>query len=133
MALENELATYERNRRQLGGHVGKFVLIHGEDIVDCFGTYHDAIKAGYQQFGLEPFLVKCIEAVPVPRFPPNRIIREGRDPVAKVTTADVLTAIAEAEGSLPAGAGRPLTSESVQTLAEDVKRRGRKRLRDLFM
>ena len=85
MALEKELATYERNHRQLAGHVGKFVLIHGDDIVSCFDTYDDAIKAGYRQFGLEGFLVKCVEAVPIPRFPPNRIIREGCDPVEKRT------------------------------------------------
>ena len=116
-----------------GGHAGQFVLIHGDDVVDCFGTYDDAIKAGYQQFGLDPFLVKLVNLAPFPVFPPNRIIREGRDPVAKLTKRDVLTAIDEADSSLAAGAGQVLTAASVQALAEDVKRRGRRRLRDLFM
>ncbi len=68
MALERELATYERKRRELAELAGKFVLVHGDDIVGCFGTYDDAIKAGYQQFGLEPFLVKRIETVFLPRL-----------------------------------------------------------------
>lgn len=63
MALEKELATYNANIAKLKEHTGKFVLIHGETIVDYFSTYDDAIKAGYQKFKLEPFLVKEINAV----------------------------------------------------------------------
>jgi hypothetical protein len=39
------------------------VLIHGDQIADFFSTYEDAIKSGYQKFGLEPFLVKRVAAV----------------------------------------------------------------------
>jgi len=63
MALEKELATYEANVGQWGDHTGKFVLIRGEEVVDFFAAYEDAIKAGYQKFGLDPFLVKQINAV----------------------------------------------------------------------
>ena len=62
MALEHELATYERNLATLMEHTGKYVLIHGEDVVDFFAAYEDAIKGGYQRFKLEPFLVKQISA-----------------------------------------------------------------------
>ena len=63
MALEKELSTYKARLSQLKEHEGKFVLIHGDDVVDFFATYEDAIKAGYQKFKLEPFLVKQVNAV----------------------------------------------------------------------
>lgn len=61
MALERELATYARHLESLKEHTGKFVLIHGDDVVETFVSYEDAIKAGYAQFKLEPFLVNQIE------------------------------------------------------------------------
>jgi hypothetical protein len=60
MALEKELATYHAKLADLKVHEGKFVLIHGDEVVDYFSTYEDAIKAGYQRFKLEAFLVKRI-------------------------------------------------------------------------
>jgi hypothetical protein len=63
MALEKELATYRDKLPTLKEHEGKFVLIHDEEIVDFFSTYEDAIKAGYQQFKLGPFLVKRVLTV----------------------------------------------------------------------
>jgi hypothetical protein len=63
MALEHELKTYESNVALWTDHAGKFVLIHEDEIVDFFAAYEDALKAGYQKFGLEPFLVKQINAV----------------------------------------------------------------------
>jgi hypothetical protein len=63
MALETELATYRDKLAELKEHEGKFVLIHGDKVVDFFVAYEDAIKAGYQQFKLEPFLVKQVNAV----------------------------------------------------------------------
>jgi len=62
MALEKELATYQAKLPTLKEQEGKFVLIHGENIIDFFNTYEDALKAGYQQFKLEPFLVKRVHA-----------------------------------------------------------------------
>ena len=63
MALERERATYKDKLSELKEHEGKFVLIHGDKVVDYFSAYEDAIKAGYQQFQLEPFLVKQINAL----------------------------------------------------------------------
>jgi hypothetical protein len=60
MALEKELETYRSKLPELTTHEGKFVLIHGTDIVDFFSTYEDAIKSGYQKFGITPFLVKKV-------------------------------------------------------------------------
>lgn len=63
MALEQELATYKTKLAELKASEGKFVLIRGQEIVGIFDTYADAIKEGYGKFGLEPFLVKQIQAI----------------------------------------------------------------------
>ncbi len=61
MPLEREKKTYDEKLSELEQHRGKFVLIHGEEIVDFFESYSDAISRGYHDFGLDPFLVKRIE------------------------------------------------------------------------
>ena len=66
MALEKELATYQRELTGLLQHEGKFVLIHGEEVAGVLGTFEDAMTVGYDKFGLEPFLVKRIQAVERP-------------------------------------------------------------------
>lgn len=63
MALEKELATYKAKLPELKAHVGKYVLIQGDDVIDTFNTYEDALKEGYSKAGLAPFLVKRIEAI----------------------------------------------------------------------
>jgi hypothetical protein len=61
VALERELAFFNSKLSELKAeHEGKFVLVHGEDIIDFFSSYDDAIKAGYARFPLEPFLVKQV-------------------------------------------------------------------------
>jgi hypothetical protein len=69
MALEKELATYNRKLQELKGqHEGKFVLIKGDEIVDTFSSYDDAIKAGYAKFSLDPFLVKQVRSLEQAQF-----------------------------------------------------------------
>lgn len=68
MALERELGVYKNKLPELVADEGKFVLIHGDDVVDVYGTYEDAIKAGYGKFQLEPFLVKQIQSVEQVQF-----------------------------------------------------------------
>lgn len=63
MALEQELETYKKKLPELATQEGKFVLIHGNEVVDVYGTYEDAIKEGYGKFSLEPFLVKQIHVI----------------------------------------------------------------------
>ena len=60
MQLERELATYRDNLPDLPQHEGKYVLIHRDSVADVFATYQDALRQGYRQFGLEPFMVKRI-------------------------------------------------------------------------
>jgi len=44
MALEKELEHTERSCQSLFRDEGKFVLIHGENVVAIYGTYEDAIR-----------------------------------------------------------------------------------------
>jgi hypothetical protein len=68
MALERELETYREKLPELKAHEGKFVLIHGEDVVEVFTSYEDALKQGYSLFKLEPFLVKRISSIEQAQF-----------------------------------------------------------------
>ena len=62
-SLETELKTYEAHKHELLADEGKFVVIHGAEILGIYGTYEDALKIGYEKCKLEPFLVKKIQAV----------------------------------------------------------------------
>ena len=62
MALESELKTYREKLPELLVHEGKYALSKGDDLVDVYDTYSDAIQSGYEKFRLEPFLVKKITA-----------------------------------------------------------------------
>ena len=76
--LARELATYERQSPQWRAeHQGRYALVHG-DLVDCFQTYEDALKIGYERFGLRPFLIKEIQVVEQPRFV-GLSLAEGED------------------------------------------------------
>lgn len=58
--LATELKTYEDHLPELAAQAGKYVLIKGDKVVDTFDSYEDALKQGYSQFKLDPFLVKKI-------------------------------------------------------------------------
>jgi hypothetical protein len=77
MALERELATFEKKLPELSAeHAGEYALVHGDEIVDLFSSYDDAIKAGYARFGLEAFLVKQVQS-----FEPVHFIARPAEPV----------------------------------------------------
>jgi len=67
-ALEKELETYKKRLPELKAEEGKFALIHGDEVVDSFTSYEDAIKQGYTRFKLEPFLVKRISSIEQAQF-----------------------------------------------------------------
>ena len=67
LILDAELETYEKNRDHLLGTAeGKFVLIHGSQVIGVYDSKMEAIAAGYQQFGNVPFLVKQIVKTETP-------------------------------------------------------------------
>ena len=68
MALEKELETYNAKLHELKESEGKFVLIQGEKIAGIYTSYEDALKDGYKQFKLSPFLVKQISSIEQAQF-----------------------------------------------------------------
>ena len=68
MSLEKELEAYKKKLPELLGQEGKFVLFHGEALVGVYTSYEDAVKAGYEKFKLQPFLVRQIQAVDQVQF-----------------------------------------------------------------
>jgi len=68
MALEKEIETYNRELPNLLAEQGKFVVICGDKLIGTFGSYEDALKCGYDKCGLEPFLVKKVQAVEQVQF-----------------------------------------------------------------
>ena len=63
--LAREYGTYRRHLGRLVRDAGQYVLVEKDDIVGVYDSYQSALEAGYQKFGLEPFLVKCIGAKPI--------------------------------------------------------------------
>jgi hypothetical protein len=59
-ALEREIQTYNEKLSEMLPHIGKFVLIRGDDIEGFFDTYGDALKAAYSKHPDGQFLVKRI-------------------------------------------------------------------------
>lgn len=67
--LERELATLKNERERLEReHMGKFVLIHGDEVVNVFDNFETAASEGLRQFGRNPFLIRRIgeDTVEVP-------------------------------------------------------------------
>ena len=67
-ALETEYPTYLNLLPRLAHEEGKFALIHHDDLAGVYETYQDALAAGYEKFGLKPFLVKQIAATESPTY-----------------------------------------------------------------
>ena len=74
MALEQEMAVYEREKPRLlaEGAEGKHILIKGETIEGVFDTLEEGLTAGYRKFGLETsfFLHEIRADEPIAMFTP---------------------------------------------------------------
>jgi len=65
--LSRELKIYEANfEKLLATHEGKYVLLHGDDVLGFFDNQMDAINWGYHELGNVPFLVKNISRLDIP-------------------------------------------------------------------
>ncbi|MBM3216725.1 hypothetical protein FJZ36_17655 [Candidatus Poribacteria bacterium] len=66
--LSAEVATFESLRKELiGCAVGKYALVHGDELCGVFESNKDAIRQGYERFGNAPFLVKQVVEVEIPQ------------------------------------------------------------------
>ncbi len=67
--LDIEIDYYMRIKNDLLKRAkGEYALIHGERLIDTFGSKEDAMKKGYQMFGNKPFLVRKITETETPLF-----------------------------------------------------------------
>lgn len=65
--LNSELRYFEAHRAELvRTSRGKYALIKGEQLGGIYEDQNEAIRAGYEKFGNEPFLVKEILEVDIP-------------------------------------------------------------------
>jgi hypothetical protein len=71
MALETESATFQRELSTLledPANRGQFALVRGDNVAGVYPTFEAALSAGYDRFGLDPFLVKEITEHEEPRY-----------------------------------------------------------------
>lgn len=63
-SLDTEECTYRESLADMlkGNAEGQFVIIRGERICRFEPTYEQALSWGYENFGLEPFLVRRVTA-----------------------------------------------------------------------
>ena len=67
LVLQPELDYFETRRLELLAEApGKYALIKGAALLGIYETELDAVRAGYQQIGNAPFLVKRIVEADVP-------------------------------------------------------------------
>ena len=59
--LQPELDFYNKHKQEyLKLYKGQFVLIKGDRLIGAFTTDAEAYKAGVEQFGNQPFLIKQV-------------------------------------------------------------------------
>ena len=71
VALERELKTFQRELSSLladPDNRGRFALVHGESLAGLYPSFEAALSAGYDRFGLEPFLVREVTDREQPRY-----------------------------------------------------------------
>jgi hypothetical protein len=61
LRLQQELETFQAKLPELlTTDAGRYVLIHGGEVIRSWETWGEAVDAAYERFGLEPFLVKQV-------------------------------------------------------------------------
>jgi hypothetical protein len=71
VALEKELDAFQRQLPALladPANKGRFALVSGETVEGLYPTFDEALGAGYDKFGLNPFLVKEVTDHEEPRY-----------------------------------------------------------------
>ena len=63
-----EKKAYENALPDLLKEESKFALVKGENVVGVYESYEDALKFGYEKFGLESFFIKRIQQIEKPIY-----------------------------------------------------------------
>ncbi|MGQ0663975.1 MAG: hypothetical protein ACT4P2_10410 [Pseudomonadota bacterium] len=80
--LAAELATLERLKTDLEAHhLGKWVVILGDELVGTFDTFDNAAREATRRFGRGPYLIRKVGAPPV-TLPPSLMFRPAHIPDA---------------------------------------------------
>ena len=67
LELETELQFFEAHRAELVAQAkGRYALVKGDRLVGLFNDQNEAVRAGYETFGNQAFLVKLITDVDIP-------------------------------------------------------------------
>ena len=65
-ALTKEIAAYEAMRSKLEtDHLGKWVIVHGGELVALHETFEAAADEAVQKFGAGPYLIREIGSGPI--------------------------------------------------------------------
>jgi hypothetical protein len=78
MPLEREMETFSRELPNLLSDPekrGKYALVFGDRVDSVWPSVDDALTAGYDRFGLAPFLVKEIVEHEKPRYFSRNVTR----------------------------------------------------------
>jgi hypothetical protein len=63
--LDTEIATFERLKPELlEKYAGRYVLIKGDQLIDDFHCFNDALDRGYRTLGRVPFLIERVDYEP---------------------------------------------------------------------
>ena len=61
--LEQEIAAYNGMKAELEQHhMGKWVLIHGDELIDTFDVLDSAAQEAVRRFGRGPYLIRQVGA-----------------------------------------------------------------------
>ena len=64
--LDNELAAYDAMRNDLEAHhMGKWIIVHGGELVNIYDTFDAAAIDAVAKFGRGPYLIRQVGAPPV--------------------------------------------------------------------
>lgn len=64
--IDTEIIAYEKMREKLETeHMGKWVLLHQEKLVNIYNTFDAAAEDAVRQFGRGPYLIRQVGAPPV--------------------------------------------------------------------
>ena len=64
--LDVELKTLQKHQEELEReHAGKFVLIHGNEVIGTYDEFETAADEGLRLFGESPFLIRQLAQPPV--------------------------------------------------------------------
>ena len=76
VSTEHDFAAFKRELPTLLAvpeNVEKYALIHAEKTDSIWPTFEEAAHAGYERFGVEPFLVQHIVEKETPRYFSRRV------------------------------------------------------------